>query len=111
MLKLALESIARRSDNDEPKKKEVDTITVPQWPKIEQFRGWVTQLIRNVGASGGRADDAHVAWINHIRNKEQSFDSLDLVDPKWLTLDRKLAKAVTDIMPEELLTRVANKEQ
>ena len=71
-----MEQLNKMGDTEAPKKKEAEKVIVPQWPKIEQFRGWITQLIRNVGAAAGRADDAHVAWINHIRNKEQSFDSL-----------------------------------
>ena len=93
-----------------PTRKELETVKVPQWPVIATWRDWTTQLTRNVNTAANRFDDSAIGWLLKAYNIDSTFDEFYECPKEFLTLDRKLAKSLTECIPRYLKDRITNKE-
>ena len=83
-----------------PTRKELDTVKVPSYPSIATYRDWTTQLTRNVNTAANRFDDDSIAWLRAAFDINTTFDQFYSCPKEFLTLDRKLAKALSEIIPK-----------
>ncbi len=113
-----LEEVAKRllllsdgsDDEDTPKRKELDSVKVPTWPSIATYRDWTTQLTRNVNTAANRFDDDSIAWLRATFEVGTTFEQFYECPKEFITLDRKLAKSLSEIIPKFLKDRITNKE-
>ena len=117
MLEIAkrLEGLGTRGDSDGnggkiPVRKEFDSVKVPAYPSIATYRDWTTQLTRNVNTAANRFDDDSIAWLRAAFDINTTFDQFYTCPKEFLTLDRKLAKSLSEIIPKYLKDRITNKE-
>ncbi len=77
---------------------------------MSSFRDWTAQFSRNVNTAANRLDDKAVGWMLEVFKTESQFDALYECESDFITLDRKLAKSLSDIIPKYLRDRLTNKE-
>ena len=97
-------------ENKIPTRKELDSVKVPSYPGMGQYRDWVTQLTRNVNTTANRADDDAIAWLHKVFKQNTTFDEFYECPMAFLTLDRKMAKALSEVCPKSLKDQLTNKE-
>ncbi len=68
-----------------------------------QYRDWVTQLTRNVNTTANRADDDAIAWLHKVFKQNTTFDEFYDCPMAFLTLDRKMAKALSEGCPKSCI--------
>mgnify|MGYP000102235867 FL=1 len=93
-----------------PKRKELDSVDVPAWPTIATWRDWTTQLTRNVNTAANRLDDDAIGWLHAVLKVDTKFDEFYDCRQEFLTLDRKIAKSLSEIIPRHLRDRITNQE-
>ncbi len=71
-----------------------------QFPQGAAWRAWRSNTIPAIVSAAGRRDDVAREWILKV----ETADPADLEDPGlgWVTLDQKLAAALTNIASGEL---------
>ncbi len=106
-----LAGLAAGTEEKIPTRKELETVKVPSWPSIATYREWKTQLTRNVNTAANLFDDSAIAWLLAVFVQETTtFDEFYNCPKEFLTLDRKLAKSLSEIIPKALRDRITNKE-
>jgi hypothetical protein len=96
--------------NEIPVRKELDSVKVPSYPTISTYRDWTTQLTRNVTTAANRFDDDAIPWLRATFDVDTTFDQFYECPKEFLTLDRKLAKSLVEIIPKYLKDRITNQE-
>ena len=80
--------------------RETEEIKIASFPHGSQWRAWRADTIHAVVSAAGRQDDLAQAWILKV----ETADPRELEDPGegWISLDRKLASALTKIAHGEV---------
>ena len=91
-------------------RRELESVKVPTWPTIATYRDWTTRLTRNVNTTANRLDDTAIGWLHEAFKAESLFDQFYTCPTEFVTLDRKLAKSLSEVIPKYLRDRITNKE-
>ena len=83
----------------ERKKKEADTVNLPQFPEPHQFRTWKNCVYQNIDVASGRTDDKAIRWVKRVANTKVGIrDFAPPVKRMFSTLDKKLSVAVRGLV-------------
>ena len=94
------------AQEEKPKAKEAETVTLPDFPNPETYRSWKTATRESIRAASDKPDEAF-KWILEVYDKGASHEALR--DPqKFLTLDTKLLAALTKVAKGELARQILN---
>ena len=91
--------------------KEADTIDIPsKFPNAGNIANWKTALYKAVDAASGRRDDGVIPWLRQVESDEVSLSALRYTEAEFVTLDRKLAAALTKVCQGEFQRRLQHEE-
>ena len=74
-------------------------IKLKAFPTHKTLKDWKSNLVTSVIAASDRKDDAAGRWVMEAFWPEIPIEDLGVVPEAFVRLDRKLAKAVKDILP------------
>ena len=80
--------------------REAEKIELLHFPQGSQRRAWRSHTLQTIVSAAGRQDDRAYRWIRKCETAEP--DSLDKPGKGWISLDRKLAAALTQISHGEI---------
>jgi hypothetical protein len=63
-----------------------------------------------VNTSANRVDDSAIAWLHRVFKTDTTFDQFYECPKEFLTLDRKLAKSLSQVCPKYVRDKLTNKE-
>ena len=79
----------------------------PQTPMV--VKEWKVKICQSVQAASGRADNDAWKWKTRAAQSTVPYDELGIIEPKFITLDRKLGYALTNTIPAgSLRTKITN---
>ena len=90
----------RQSKRDQGRVREAEKIELLQFPQGAQWRAWRSHTLQAIVSAAGRQDDRAHHWIRKCETEEP--DSLDTPGSGWISLDRTLAAAITNISHGEI---------
>ena len=75
--------------------READEIKLLYFPEGSQWRAWRAHTIHSIVSAAGRQDDLGQEWVMKVETEEP--EALEDPGEGWISLDRKLAAALTKI--------------
>ena len=81
---------------------EADKIVIPKFPKVTNLKQWRIGVCRGLLNASGRSDAAEIPWLLKATGGTKKYDDLeDSGDPRFRTLDQKLAVALVATVKAE----------
>ena len=80
--------------------READEIKLLYFPEGSQWRAWRAHTIHSIVSAAGRQDDLGQEWVMKVETEEP--EALEDPGEGWISLDRKLAAALTKIAKGEI---------
>ena len=85
---------------DRTRPREADAISISSFPAGAQWRAWRANTIQSVISATGRQNDLACPWI--MKRESDELSQLTWPGKGWVSLDRKLAAALTKIAHGEI---------
>ena len=92
---------------DKTMPEEADKIELAQFPQGGQWRAWRANTIQSIISAAGRQEDIAFPWVMKCESHEPS--QLSWPGTGWVSLDRKLAAALTRIAHGEVGRELSQK--
>ena len=80
--------------------READEIKLLQFPQGSQWRAWRANTLQAITSAAGRQDDLAFYWVRKCETDDPT--TLSVPGKEWISLDRKLAAALTNIAHGEI---------